>query len=203
MNDLISFVSAILSLVGLWIAFDAGYRPYRVNRLRNQLFELRSSLFELAREGGFEGGFSDPVYVHCRRVLNSYIRYAHQFNLFRMFVLLWSGRWWLDKNRTIREKAYLHKAIEALPQKTRVSIIEGMREADLAIVEHMLSVNVIGVGFSLLLAFTIRVLRTQKYVRSKMSSMVSQHRRVLEPIERDALCRLERVEEHGDNSLVD
>ena len=197
MNDLISFLSAILSLVALWIAFDAGYRPYRVSRLRNRLFELRSSLFELAREGGFERGFSDPVYVRCRQALNSYIRYAHQFNLFRMFVLLWSGQWWLDKERLIREKEDLREALELLPQNTPARIMEVMGEVDFAIVEHMLSVNVIGFGISFFLACFTRILRIQKYVRSKMNSMISQHRKVLEPIERDALCRLERTEQLG------
>lgn len=197
MNDQISFLSTVLSLIGLWIAFDAGYRPYRVNRLRDRLFELRSSLFELAREGGFERGFSDPVYVRCRHVLNSYIRYAHQFNLFRMFVLLWSGRWWIDADRLMREKEDFCEALEALPQKTRARIIENFRETDVAIVEHMFSVNIVGFVFSLLLTCSIRILHAQKYVRSKTRSMVSQYRRVLEPIERDALCRLERTEQLG------
>src|SRR5512146_90553 len=106
MNDPTSFLSSALAILAIWIAFDAGYRSYRRNLLRDRLFELRLELFEVARAGLFgRRGFSDPVYCHMRRVLNGSIRFTHQMTLSRLLILLWSTQWWLDHDLVDRRNA--------------------------------------------------------------------------------------------------
>lgn len=195
MNDPISFLSSALAILAIWIAFDAGYRSYRRNLLRDRLFELRLDLFEVARAGLFgRSGFSDPVYCHMRRVLNGSIRFAHQMTLSRLLILLWSTRWWLDHDLVDRRNAEFHKALAEHNPEARERVKHVMRELDFAIVMHMVHINVL--GFALISAVDIAAtcLHAQQKAQSAIARKIVRNRRMLEPLEQDALWGLERLE---------
>lgn len=145
MIDRISLLSSLVSILALWIIFDAGYRPYRVNMLRNRLFCLRSELFEMAKDGQLgEDGFQDLAYLRTRRGLNGFIRYAHQFTSFRWFVFLWSSRWRLDAKEVDARQDVLKSAVSIHSEPTQEQLAQIVREVEYAIVIHMVSVNVVG-----------------------------------------------------------
>ena len=196
MNDPVNFISSVLVLIALWVAFDAGYRSYRVNTLRDRLFELRSELFELARGGGFgERGFSDPVYLRTRRMLNGAIRYAHRFTLFRLLVLLWSSRWWLDRGRIRHEHEQFIQAFSEHPSHTRSCVEHTLLETDLAIVMHMVRVNAIGYFVLKLAGLAVRLLHVQQKARALATRQIVLNRQLLEPLEQEALDGLGRMEQ--------
>jgi hypothetical protein len=196
MNDPVNFLSSVLALFALWLAFDAGYSPYRINILRNRLFELRAELFEAAREGAFgDARFSDPVYLHTRRALNSSIRFAHQFTLSRLFVLLWSSGWWLPAKEIAMENAEYERALSRCSPKSRECVEKIMREADVWIVMHMIHVNVLGYLVLTILDVGFRCFHAQQQIRDAISKHTVRNRRMLEPLERDALHGLERIEQ--------
>jgi len=196
MIDQISFFSSVVSILALWIAFDAGYRPYRVNMLRNRLFQLRAELFETAKDGHLgERAFQDAAYLRIRGGLNGFIRYAHQFTIFRLVVLLWSSRWWLDPKEVEAEQNVLRDAVSSHIDPTRERLATIMREAEYAIVIHMLSVNVIGFMCLRVTACVLQVLHIQRKARDKLVGMVERNRRLLTPIEEDAKRRLGYVEQ--------
>jgi hypothetical protein len=195
MSTRLDFLSAIASILALWIAFDAGYRPYRIDILRNRLFGLRSELFELARLGRLGArGFRDPAYLRIRDGLNGFIRYGHQFTLFRLFVLLWSSKWWLDSRRSEKQHRSLIEAISRHSCPSREDLMSIMREAEYAIVVHMVSVNVIGFVSLRIGECAARVLRVQRGLRDKLAELVEENRRLLAPLEEDATRRLDREE---------
>lgn len=190
MSYQLSFLNSILSILALWIAFDAGYRQYRIDILRNRLFRLRSELFEAARKGHFGvQGFRDPAYLRIRHGLNGFIRYGHQFTLFRLLVLLWSSRWLLDSEQLEAQRDYIRKAISKHTRPSKEELTRIMREAEYAIVVHMISVNVVGF---LCLRFgecVARVLRIQRKLRNKMVNLIEEYRGLLAPLEEDATTR--------------
>lgn len=196
MNDPISLASSLLALLGIWLVFDVGYRPYRVNVLRDLLFSLRSELFEQARTGAFgEQGFSNPVYLHARRMLNGYIRYAHQFTLFRLIVLHWSSRWWQDKERLRQSHAAFSQDIQALDPRAQAAIMKALRESEFAIVMHMIHVNVLGFVFVELSHAAVRLLQKQQQVRKEVAEKIEENRGLLEPLEQEALHGMDQIEQ--------
>lgn len=167
MTNQLSFLNSILSILLLWIAFDAGYRQYRIDVLRSRLFGLRSELFEAAKEGRLGiHGFRDPAYLRIRHGLNGFIRYGHQFTLFRLFVLLWSSRRLLKSKHTRVNKEDLARIV---------------REAEYAIVVHMISVNVIGFVCLRFGECAARVLPIRRKLRSEMVNLIQKNRRLLAP----------------------
>lgn len=172
MTNQLSFLNSILSILLLWIAFDAGYRQYRIDVLRSRLLGLRSELFEAAKEGRLGiHGFRDPAYLRIRHGLNGFIRYGHQFTLFRLFVLLWSSRRLLKSKHTRVSKEDLARIV---------------REAEYAIVVHMISVNVIGFVCLRFGECAARVLPIRRKLRSEMVNLIQKNRRLLAPLEDDA-----------------
>lgn len=196
MIDQISFLSSAISILALWIIFDAGYRTYRVDMLRNRLFRLRADLFEAAKAGRLgERGFEDAAYVRIRRGLNGFIRYAHQFTIFRLVVFLWSSRWRPGAKEIEAEQDALQEAVSSHIGPTRERLATIMREAEYAIVIHMLSVNIVGFACLRIAACAIRILRIQRNVRDKLVGIVERNRKLLTPIEEDAKRRLDYLEQ--------
>jgi len=195
MNNPISFLSSVLALIGFWIALDAGYRPYRVCLLRERLFELRSELFDAAQAGRFGAhGFSDAAYCYARCVLEGSIRIADQMTLTRLFVLLFSSRWWLDRAQVQEHKAVFDRALMAHDERTRNIVNRILRETDIAIVLHMLHVNVVGLAVLTAVKIGAGCFRAQRKVCTVIAQKIVRNRRMFEALEREALQGLERPE---------
>jgi len=195
MSDPAAFLSSTLAILAMWFAFDTGYRAYRQSLFRDRLFELRSDLFEVARAGLFgERGFSDPVYCHMRRVLNGSIRFTHQMTLSRLLILLWSSRWWLDHDLVDRRNAEFGRALADHKPEARERVKHIMRELDFAIVMHVVHINIVGFVLMSALDVAARCLHAQQAARSAIARKIVRNRKMLEPLEQDALCGLERLE---------
>lgn len=192
MIDQISFLSSVVSILALWIIFDAGYRSYRVTVLRNRLFRLRADLFEVAKQGCLvERGFDYAAYLRFRGGLDGFIGYAHQFTIFRLLVFLWSSRWSPGSKKAKAEQDALLQAVSSHIGPTRERLATIMREAEYAIVIHMLSVNIIGFICLRVAASAIRILRIQPKARDCLVGIVARNRGLLTPIEEDASRRLD------------
>src|SRR5882672_8095868 len=85
----IAYVSAslhlTLALLLLWVLLFHFWRRYRVDSLRERLFELRGELFDYAAAG--DVSFSDPAYTRLRMLMNSMIRFAHRFTTSRVVTI--------------------------------------------------------------------------------------------------------------------
>ncbi len=74
-----------LGLVSLWYLITC-WRDYKTAKLRQDLFDLRSELFEYACTGAIS--FDDPLYRKLCQLLNSVIRFAHQISFVRLGVTI-------------------------------------------------------------------------------------------------------------------
>lgn len=79
-----------LGLVALW-GVALRWRAYKVEKLRQEIFNLRGELFDFARTGGIS--FEDGSYARLRLLLNSMIRFAHELSFIRLAATLALQRW--------------------------------------------------------------------------------------------------------------
>lgn len=86
MEIVLAYVLLLACLLMLWYMCAFRYRSYRTDVLRQQLFGLRSELFEYAKTSGL--GFDSKAYQHTRTGLNNMIRFAHKLSLIRVILFL-------------------------------------------------------------------------------------------------------------------
>lgn len=96
-------LSTLLSLAVACSLFFWGYRRYRVDHFRQQVFELRDRLFDDADAGLIE--FDNRAYGMLRTMMNGYIRFGHRLNLwFILFTALFT--WGLRPAETQIEREW-------------------------------------------------------------------------------------------------
>ena len=87
MNDYISEALHLsVGLVGLWLVTFWLFHDYRIDALRQRLFDLRAELFDYAASGAVP--FDHPAYGLLRRRMNLMIRFAHRFTLIQLVLVL-------------------------------------------------------------------------------------------------------------------
>jgi hypothetical protein len=83
--EILVFKSA-LGLAGLWLFLFYFWQDYRLDAFREHVFSLRDRLFLFAAEGGIS--FEDRAYKILRDRTNIALRYAHEFTLTRMALIM-------------------------------------------------------------------------------------------------------------------
>jgi len=81
--------TALLSIIGaaVLLKLAGAWSSYRVAAVRQDLFEIRDALFDLAVEHPFL--FNHAAYTRLRYKINISIRFAHKFTMTRLLVTLW------------------------------------------------------------------------------------------------------------------
>jgi len=85
MNEIGTVLSFGLGFVLLWLVYYMGWRFYRIDSVRHDLFELRNELFLYATDGGVS--FEEPAYVLLRQRIEALIRFAHTMTLSRVIII--------------------------------------------------------------------------------------------------------------------
>jgi hypothetical protein len=149
----------ILALLLLWIFFFYPWRQYRVDALRERLFQIRGDLFDYAASG--EVSFENPAYGKLRVLMNGMIRFAHKFTFSRLVMILLFRRLF-EALPVPAPLAEWKEALSALPEAQQNRLREFHGKMMCAIIWHITS------GSPILLAiFLVRVLRHFSTRRSK------------------------------------
>lgn len=83
MDSVIFFLE--LALLGFMIS--VGYNKFMLDKFRSELFDLRNSLFNLARASGDRLPFDSTEYRDVEATINSTIRYAEMITLLHLLFL--------------------------------------------------------------------------------------------------------------------
>lgn len=78
-HQLATILATTLSLFGLLAFFQWPYRQYRIDRFRDEIFDIRGELFQLGMNGGVS--FDHPAYGIFRQTLNGFIRFGDHLGL--------------------------------------------------------------------------------------------------------------------------
>jgi hypothetical protein len=100
----------------LWILFFFGWRPYRIDNVRENLFQVRNELFLLAANG--DVSFDEPAYRVLRDRLNAVIRFAHTITLTRSVLFGLQA-----KSLPNQREAWL-LTVQKLPQEQQRKLID-------------------------------------------------------------------------------
>jgi hypothetical protein len=133
MNSVIALQTSIWLIIGWFLLFWC-WRQYRIDALRQTLFELRDELFDFAAEGHVS--FSDEVYVRNRKYLNTMIRFAHRATFTSAAVAALFAKDSLAKVRTPPEE------VLAMPKSdTKEKLLSIHRRANSALFTHIVTAS--------------------------------------------------------------
>lgn len=79
-------LQSLISIAGMLVLAFALVNQYRIDALRQRLFELRDALFDDALAGRIS--FDSPAYKATRILLNGLLRFAHRLSLSRFLVAM-------------------------------------------------------------------------------------------------------------------
>lgn len=131
-------VVAIQSLISLsiilWLLFWA-LPAYRLDRYRQELFEVRDRLFDYAAAGNIS--FDDAAYGMLRSTINGFMRFAHRMSFCHLvFVVILSPRDLKQSGRSYG--ARWEKNVKALAPEVRAQLNEFLNEVNLRTGHHVL-----------------------------------------------------------------
>ena len=85
MNELVTFLASLMSIVFILFLLLWRFRAYRTDAFRQIMFQLRDELFDEARKGTIN--FDDDAYIMLRSAINGFIRFGHKLNLMQVILL--------------------------------------------------------------------------------------------------------------------
>jgi len=118
----------LLALVALWILIFYCWRPYRLDSLRDKLFELRHGLFEMAENG--EIPFNHPGYRLLCAHLNRMLGRAHR--LTGLMLLLRAPE------QVNNPRLHWLESLETLPVGTQKKLMDIERKMGFAVISHVI-----------------------------------------------------------------
>jgi len=119
MNDIGPTLLTGFGLLALWIITYFGWRPYRIDKVRNELFALRNELFDFAAGGGVSLG--DTAYRMLRDRVNALIRYAHIITVTRLLIFMGANRYFHSELAESRHQKYLAE-VSRLPESAQAKL---------------------------------------------------------------------------------
>jgi len=138
--ELYTVLIAIL-LAMLWWLFFIEYKQYRIDFLRQRLFQIRSILFFKAQDADL---FHTPAYGLTRTTLNGAIRFAHEFGLARI-VVGYSIEKVFGGNAQVAARYYkaLVSSLEQLPEPHREAVVHTLGQFHVAVLSHIAKTSLI------------------------------------------------------------
>lgn len=158
-----SVIVFLISFVALWWFYFTVYRDYRIDLLRQRLFEIRDRLFDLTEETDLE--FHHPVYGLSRDLLNGYIRFTPSLSAITLVSWLLFGP---DTEDVETFSEQVRTGSVGLSYDVRQELLEIYRDMSIAVSAHVVYTSM----FSLLLVpiigfFVVRHVRNQLTATAK------------------------------------
>ncbi len=135
MNDPISFMASLVSLLFFVVLVFWLYRDYRTDTFRQKLFSLRDELFDEAVSGKI--AFDDPAYGMLRSTMNGFIRFAHRINLPQTVFLLVAFKYNRSQLGTQFHRR-LEENIRRMPKDQQDMIMSYYVRMNFHMIEHLL-----------------------------------------------------------------
>jgi len=85
MTPLVTALSSLVSLMGLWYLLVWLLRDYRVDRFRQETFALRDAFFDEALAQRID--FNHPAYGLMRMLMNGFIRFGHRLTMAQVLLV--------------------------------------------------------------------------------------------------------------------
>src|SRR5258708_3865917 len=138
----ITALHSLGSLLGFGFLFAWLVRDYRLDALRQRLFNIRAELFDFADSGAID--FDHPAYGMLRSRLNRLIRFAHRFTSVELLLILLLPSEYLKIDDEPQQEWLT--ALDTVPSvEVRNQLSEYNKQMLVAIVKHLMYSPIIGV----------------------------------------------------------
>lgn len=117
MDVLVTLLGASL-LFAFWVR---AWQSFALDRLRQDLFDLRDDLFDRVRTGKSDFRFEDAAYKKTREDLNRMIRFVRHFGLFQIILAKIFAR---KHHKTVMTRAEKFKTMLTAPQAREVQDLD-------------------------------------------------------------------------------
>lgn len=129
-------LSTLVSLAGLfWLAYF-GFRAYRVDKFRHQLFTLRAELFDLGSKG--EIAFDQAAYSQLRGTLNGFLRFADRLSIVSYFLITRDLHRMLESGQAVLVKSEWESNVETLEPGVAVQLRDIRARMHVAVFEQII-----------------------------------------------------------------
>lgn len=168
MNEqiLISSLAALITLAIGYFFFYVVWQRYVVDVTRQQLFELRDQLFDLAAEGKLD--FQSDTYKALRSIFNASIRFAHEADWIHFLVFYVTA--------TLNAKGLIYKSAMQIPHlvshvaddKVRAEVQSIITKMHLTLAWHVYrrSLVLLPLGLMLVVFAALLTLSTKLFTRT-------------------------------------
>lgn len=154
MTEFEALITSVVSLCALIYLMFWCYRDYKVDRFRQNIFQLRDQLFDSAKNGDLS--FDDDAYQMLRSTMNGAIRFAHRLNLAQvlLFILLVRN----DRNTAnVSFRKALKDNIACLSHDQQKLVLKYHLQMNRLVIEHLIySSPVLLLTFIFPLAYFLR-----------------------------------------------
>jgi hypothetical protein len=136
-------IMSLLGLIGLWAFWYYLWKPQRVDAFRQELFGLRSELFDLGANQVVP--FDHAAYAQLRLMINGTIRYAHQVSFPTLLVVIAQS-----EHAPSDPLAVWKKHVQELPEDGRNRLLAIHNRVSGAFAKHLIGGSIILFSYVLL-----------------------------------------------------
>lgn len=130
MTSPIFFLLTLIATLLAWLVWSYGLRPYYLDEFREEIFDIRSSLFQLGAEGSI--GFNTPLYRELETLYCGLIRFGHRISFVSYMVGMVLKRIGVAPDNSEFGNR-IGKLVDALDPATQAKVVEGLDRMNRAI----------------------------------------------------------------------
>jgi len=162
-----------------WYLYSVLYASYRLDKFRQELFEIRDVLFKDAENGNID--FDSAAYGRTRETLNGMIRFAHRITFTRVAIIKFMSN---EDDRAVvysfneRREEYLSE----LSKSQQEVIVKALFRMHVLVVRHILWSSVILAPFTLIIAISAKTLNKVMF----LVDFIRTHENQLTPLDVEA-----------------
>lgn len=154
-NQISNCIEVAIGFFALACLWHFGWRQLAIDAFRQDLFEARDRLFDIAALGDGSGfGFGHPVYGGLRRQFNGAIRFAHRLNMIQICAFLVCRLLMGPRVKFDELIQPLEKQLEDVDCATQAQILKVKAEWDTATLRYLMRTSPL-----FYLAFVLLVVR--------------------------------------------
>jgi hypothetical protein len=132
-SAVLTIIGSTLSLAGLWWVAFSLYPQYRVDALRQGMFELRDKMFDASADGLIE--FDHPAYGLLRKTMNGFIRFGHRLSMTSVVGIVVFGPGPTEGEGSFDQK--WNRAMQDLPEQTQARMNEFRQRMIYLVARHL------------------------------------------------------------------
>lgn len=165
--DYMQFFIVLAALFALYWLYEVEYKRYRLDKFRDNLFQIRGALFDAAARG--EIPLDHPTYLILRTNINGVIRFSHDLSFFRFLLMRFEVKSEAGQVRAESYKRKMRLSMATLSDAQRSLIISTNKELHKAVMLYIAYNSLMGKAISIIAGIAALVFLSVKLLIGRTS----------------------------------